>query len=184
MIEMEIVTEGEPFRHRAYRIPLLKQQFVKDYIMEMLEKGVIRKSNSPYASPVILVPKSDGTTRLCIDYRELNKQTIKDKYPLPNMNDIFDRLGGSLIFSTLDLKAGYHQIPLNELSKKKTTFITHYGLFEYNKIPFGLTNAPAVFQRTMDYILHDFIGECVFVYIDDIIVYSNNIEKHARHLDN
>ena len=87
--------------------------------MEMLEEGVIRKPNSPYASPVILVPKSDGTTRLCIDYRELNKQTIKDKYPLPNMNDIFDRLGGSLIFSTLDLKAGYHQIPLNESSKKK-----------------------------------------------------------------
>ena len=85
--------------------------------MVMLEEGVIRKSNSPYASPVILIPKSDGTKRLCIDYRELNKQTIKDKYPLPNMNDIFYRLGGSLIFSTLDLRAGYHQITLNESSK-------------------------------------------------------------------
>ena len=179
---MRILTSGVPFKRNAYKIPLLKQEVVKEHIDNMLRENVIRKSNSPYASPVLLVPKSDGTTRFCVDYRELNKQTIKDSYPLPNMKDIFNRLGGSKIFSTLDLKAGYHQIPLVESSKEKTAFITHYGLYEFNRIPFGLTNAPAVFQRTMDYILHELIGHCVYVYIDDIIVYSKNPKDHAKHL--
>ena len=122
---MRILTHGKPFKRNAYRIPLLKQYIVRKHIDDMLADGVIRKLNSPYASPILLVPKSDGSTRFCVDFRELNKQTIKDSYPLPNMKNIFNRLGGSSIFSTLDLKAGYHQIPLVESSTEKTAFITH-----------------------------------------------------------
>ncbi len=175
---MRIRTEGPPIATRPYRAPLHKRQVISDEIDEMLAQGVIRPSESPWASPVTLAPKKDGTLRFCVDYRRLNAVTKKDKYPIPNIQDIFDSLGQNECFTTLDLKSGYWQIPLAECDREKTAFVCHRGHFEANFVFFGLTNAPSYFQRAMDRILSPLIGTCVFVYIDDIIVYSTSKEQH------
>ena len=119
----------------------------------MLKAGIIRPSSSPWASPVTLVPKKDGTTRFCIDYRKLNAVTKKDRYPLPRIQDIFDQLEGAKIFTTLDLKSGYWQIPMHENSIEKTAFICHLGLFEFLMMPFGCANCPSKFQRALTKVL-------------------------------
>ena len=131
----------------------------------MLKDGVIQPSTSPWASPVTLVPKSDSTYRFCVDFRKLYSVTVKDSYPLPLIQDIFDQLEGASIFSTLDLKSGYWQIPVSPEDQPKTAFVCHTGLYEFKRMPFGLANAPAVFQRTMDRVLQGLIGKCCFVYI-------------------
>ena len=179
---IEIVTSGPPVSQRAYRTALTKRKLVEDAIDDMLDQGIIRPSHSPWAAPITLVPKRDGTTRFCVDYRQLNNVTRKDQYPLPLIQDIFDSLTGSTIFTTLDLKSGYHQIPVHEDSIAKTAFRCHRGLFEFLRMPFGLANAPANFQRTMDYVLSDLVGKCVMVYIDDIVIFSKSREDHVRHL--
>jgi IS1 family transposase len=148
----------------------------------MLAEGVIRPSSSNYASPVTLVPKKDGSTLFCVDYRRLNDITIKDQYPLPLIQDIFDHLGGSTIFSTIDLKSGYWQIPVAEEHIHKTAFRCHRGLFEFTKMPFGLANAPAIFQRVMDKVLASYIGKFALVYLDDIVIYSRNKDEHLDHI--
>ena len=150
IVPMTIQTTGPPISLPAYRTPLVKRKLVEESIADMLAEGVIRPSSSPYASPVTLVPKKDGTTRLCVDYRKLNSVTVRDQYPLPQIQDIFDQIGGSTVFSTLDLKAGYWQLPMEEESIPKTAFRCHMGHYEFLRMPFGLTNAPSVFQRTMD----------------------------------
>ena len=155
---------------------------IDDAIEEMLEEGVIRNSASPWASPVTLVPKKDGSIRFCVDYRRVNSVTEKDTSPLPLIQDIFDQVGGSAIYSTLDLKSGYWQLPVAEADIHKTAFRCHRGLFEFVRMPFGLANAPAVFQRTMDRLMADLIGVCVLVYLDDIVVYSTSIQDHHKHL--
>jgi len=177
-----IVTEGPPIRQRQYRIPLAKKELVKTCVDEMLRDGIIRPSDSPWAAPITLVPKKDGSTRFCADFRRLNLVTRKNSHPLPHIQDIFDQLGGSTIFSTLDLKAGYWQIPMAEDSISKTAFTCHLGLYEFTRLPFGLTNAPAIFQRAMTKVLSGLIGKTCMCYIDDIVIYSKTPEEHAKHL--
>ena len=177
-----IETTGTPIKQRAYRAELAKRQEIEAQIEDMLSKGIIRPSCSPWASPVTLVPKKDGSTRFCVDYRKLNDVTIKDAHPLPAIQDIFDNLGGSTIFSTLDLKSGYWQIPISEKDKEKTAFCSHTGLFQFERMPFGLCNTPSIFQRTMNTVLQGLIGRICFVYVDDIIIYSPSQEKHVDHL--
>ena len=182
IVPMTIKTTGPPISLPAYRTPLVKRKLVEEAVADMLAEGVIRPSSSPYASPVTLVPKKDGTTRFCVDYRKLNSVTVRDQYPLPQIQDIFDQIGGSTIFSTLDLKAGYWQLPMEEESIAKTAFRCHMGHYEFLRMPFGLTNAPSVFQRTMDKVLASLIGKCVMVYIDDIVIYSENMDDHLAHI--
>ena len=149
----------------------------------MLTENVIRPSESAWASPITLVPKRDGTTRFCVDYRKLNSVTIRDQCPLPQIQDIFDQVGGSNIFSSLDLKAGYWQLAVAEDSIEKTVCRCHLGHYEFLRMPFGLTNAPAVFQRMMDKVLAGLIGRIVMVYLDDIVIYSRSEEEHVQHLE-
>ena len=176
---LRIETRGPPICQRAYRTPLSKRQLISDLVDEMLQQGVIRPSNSPWASPVTLVPKSDGSTRFCVDYRKLNSVTKRDSYPLPRICDIMDTLGRSKIFSTMDLKSAYHQIPVHPADIEKTAFTCHRGLFEFTRMPFGLANAPASLQRTMDYIFGDMLGNSIMIYLDDIVVFSKSEEEHA-----
>ncbi len=182
LIPMRIITTGPPIAQKAYRLPLTKRKIVDEEIDSMLANGIIEPSTSQYASPITLVPKKDGTTRFCVDYRKLNADTVKDQYPLPQIADIFDQLGGSTIFSTIDLKTGYWQIPMHPNDAHKTAFRCHRGLFQFRRMPFGLCNAPASFQRIMDQVLQGLVCVCVFVYLDDIVVFSKNPKDHAHHL--
>ena len=180
---IKIITEGDPICQRAYRTPLLKRQAISKAVDDMLAQGIIRPSHSPWASPVTLVPKPDGSIRFCVDYRKLNQVSKKDRYPLPQVADVFDGMGGSSIFSTIDLKSGFHQIMVDPADCEKTAFICHRGLFEFVRMPFGLANGPSHFQRIMDSVFRDLLGVCVMVYIDDIVIYSKNFEEHLAHLE-
>ncbi len=148
----------------------------------MLAAGVIRESESPFSSPIVVVRKKNGDIRLCIDYRKLNQQTIKDAYALPNLEETFSALTGSKWFSVLDLKSGYYQIAMNEDDKPKTAFVTPLGFWEFNRMPQGVTNAPSTFQRLMEKCMGDLILKEVLVFLDDLIVFSDSLEEHERRL--
>ena len=180
---MNIVTEGPPIHQRAYRTPLSKREALDKEIDKMLKLGIIRESSSPWGSPVLLVPKKDGELRFCVDYRRLNDVTEKNRYPLPYIQDVFDQLGGSTVFSTLDLRSGYHQVGLTEEAIPKTAFVCHRGQFEYVRIPFGLSNAPGHFQAIMNKVLSKHIGTRVMVFLDDVVVYSKDPSQHAKDLE-
>ena len=180
---IKIVTDVDPICQRAYRTPLIKRQAISKAVDEMLAQGIIQPSCSPWASPVTLVPKPDGSIRFCVDYRKLNQVTKKDRYPLPVPADIFDLMQGKSIFSTIDLKSGFHQILVDPADREKTAFICHRGLFEFVRMPFGLANGPSHFQRIMDSVFRDLLGVCVMVYIDDIVIYSKNFQEHLSHLE-
>ena len=175
---LKIITEGGPICQRAYRAPLMKRQAISKAIDEMLAQGIIQPSCSPWASPVTLVPKPDGSIRFCVDYRKLNQVTKKDRYPLPQVADVVDGMQGTSIFSIIDLKSGFHQIQVDPEECEKTAFICHRGLFEFVRMPFGLANGPSHFQRVMDLVFRDLLGVCVMVYIDDIVIYSKNFDEH------
>ncbi|GJP51402.1 hypothetical protein CLOM_g10556 [Closterium sp. NIES-68] len=150
--------------------------------MRRVRKGLIRPSTSPYGAPVLFTPKSDGSLRMCIDYRALKKQTIKNKYLIPRIDDLLDQLRGATVFFKLDLQSGYWQIRMADESVHKTAFRTRYGSYEYLVMPFGLTNAPTTFQAKMNHILRPLLDERVVVYLDDILVYSCDMQPHAEHL--
>ena len=177
-IELEEGTR--PIRQRPYRTPLTKRSVIEEQVADMLAQGIIRPSTSPWASPVTLQPKKDNTMRLCVDYRALNAVTKKDAYPLPRVQDIFDSLAGSQLFTCLDLRGAYHQVPVAAESVATTAFVTSRGLFEFLRMPYGVSNAPGFFQRAMHSILGPLLGQCVLVYLDDICVYSANAEDHER----
>ena len=144
----------------------------------MLEQGVVYPSKSPWASPIVLVKKKDGSTRFCVDYRRLNSDTRPDVYPLPQIEDSLALLSQSKYFTTLDLASGYWQVKMDQESREKTTFVTHVGLFEFDVMPFGLCNAPATFQRLMSMVLAGLIPESCLTYLDDIIVVGRTFEEH------
>jgi len=155
---------------------------LKKQIEELMEKQFIRPSTSPWGAPVLLVKKKDESSCLCVDYRQLNKMTIKNKYPLPRIHDLMDQLHGSSMFSKLDLQSGYHQILVKVDDVQKTAFRSRYGHYEYVVMPFSVTNAPAVFMDYMNRIFQPFLDKFVVVFIDDILIYSKTREQHAEHL--
>ncbi|WVZ58893.1 hypothetical protein U9M48_009115 [Paspalum notatum var. saurae] len=157
--------------------PIYKKQ-----IDELLEKGFIRKSTSPWALPVLLTEKKDGTLRMCVDYRGLNAVTVKNKYPLPRIEDLFDQLKGACVFSKIDLRYGYHQLRIRPSDIPKTAFISRYGLYEYTVMSFGLTNAPAFFMYMMNSVFMEYLDKFVVIFIDDILIYSKTEEEHEEHL--
>ncbi|GJY80363.1 putative nucleotidyltransferase, ribonuclease H [Tanacetum coccineum] len=173
---------AEPISKAPYRMAPIELKELKDQLQELLERGFIRPSVSPWGAPVLFVKKKDGSMRLCIDYRELNKITIRNRYPLPRIDDLFDQLQGAKHFSKIDLRSGYHQLRVKEQDISKTAFRTRYGHYEFLVMPFGLTNAPAVFMDLMNRIFHEFLDKFVIVFIDDILVFSKSKEEHEDHL--
>lgn len=179
---------NDPVYQRAYRLPQIQREEVKRQINEMIHKGIIRYSDSPWSSPVHLVPKKLDKDevqkwRMVTDYRKLNEQTRSDKFPLPNIEDIFSQLNGNQILSTLDLTSGYHQIHMHPDSIECTAFTTPDGHYEFLRMPFGLKNTPSTFQRLMNNVLREHLSKICLVYLDDIIVYSNNKEDHLDYLE-
>jgi hypothetical protein len=167
---------------RPYRMATPELAELKEHNKELLEKGFIRPSSSPWGAPVIFVPKNDGTQRLCMDYRALNEVTVKNKYLLPRIDDLFDQLHVACVFSKIDLRSGYHQLKIRECDIPKTAFVSRYGLYEYTVMSFGLTNAPAYFLYLMNKVFMEYLDKFVVVFIDDILVYSRSEEEHEEHL--
>jgi hypothetical protein len=165
-----------------YRMSTPELVEIKLQLKEMWDKGYIHPGVSPWGAPTLFVKKKDGTLRLCIDYRQLNKMTIKNKYPLPMIDDLFDQLRGATIFSKIDLRSRYHQVRIKDEDIHKTTFRTRYGHYEFVVVSFGLTNAPTTFMCLMNNIFINFLDRFVVVFIDDILIYSKNREEHEEHL--
>lgn len=174
--------DDAPVRQRFRRIPPSEYDAVKTHIRQLLDSKVIRESNSPYASPIVIVRKKDGTIRLCVDYRQLNSKTRRDTFPLPRIEESLDALSGAKWFSTLDLASGYNQVPVAEPDKMKTAFCTPFGLFEFNRMPFGLCNAPSTFQRLMERMFGSQHCQSLLLYLDDVVVYSSSIDDHLQRL--
>jgi hypothetical protein len=179
---IELLPRTTLIAKRPYRMGVDGLEELKKQIKELQEKGFIRPSSSPWGAPVIFVDKKDGTQRMCVDYRSLNEVTIKNKYPLPRIDDLFDQLRGACVFSKIDLPSGYHQLKIRASDIPKTVFTTRYGLYEYTVMSFGLTNAPAYFMYLMNKVFMEFLDKFVVVFIDDILVFSKNKEEHTRHL--
>jgi hypothetical protein len=154
---------------------------LKEHIKELLEKGFIYPSSSLWGAPVIFVPKKDGTQRLCVDYHTLNEVTIKNKYPLPRIDDLFDQLRGACVFSKINLRLGYHQLKVRECDIPKTAFVLRYGLYEFTVMSFRLTNAPTYFMYMVNKVFVEYLNKFVMVFIDDILVYSRSEEVQEEH---
>ncbi|KAL0551627.1 hypothetical protein IC582_010716 [Cucumis melo] len=184
--EVEFAIELEPgtvpISRAPYRMAPAELKELKVQLQELLDKGFIRPSVSPWGAPVLFVKKKDGSMRLCIDYRELNKVTVKNRYPLPRIDDLFDQLQGATVFSKIDLRSGYHQLRIKDEDVPKTAFRSRYGHYEFIVMSFGLTNAPAVFMDLMNRVFREFLDTFVIVFIDDILIYSKTKAEHEEHL--
>jgi len=180
--EIELVPGAQPTAKRAYKMSVPEAIELKEQLRQLLEQGFARPSVSPWGAPVLFQKKKDGTFRLCIDYRGLNQLTIKNKYPIPRIDELLDRLHGTQVFTKIDLKSGYYQIRIKEQDIPKTAFNTRYGHYEFTVMPFGLTNAPATFTRLMQEIFREHLDEFVLVFFDDILVYSKNAADHEMHV--
>jgi hypothetical protein len=165
-----------------YRMSVVEMTEIKKKVQGLLDQGVIKPSSSPCGSPIVMVPKKDGTWRMCVDYRALNKITVKNRYPLPCIDDLLDQLKNVVYFTKLDLRSGYHQIRVAEHDAWKTAFKTKQGLFEWLVMLFGLCNAPATFMHVMNDVFRPFLDDFVIVYLDDILVFSGTWDEHVRHV--
>ena len=179
---INVVPSATPASITPYRMAPVELNELKLQLQELLEKGFIRPSVSPWGAPVPFDKKKDGTLRLCIDYRQLNKLTVKNKYPLPRIDDLFDQLKGASIFSKIDLRSRYHQLRIKDVDVHKTAFRTRYGHYEFLVMSFGLTNAPTAFMDLMNRIFRPYVDQFVVVFIEDILVYSKDRENHVTHL--
>jgi hypothetical protein len=182
-IEITLCEGTQPVCYRPYKLPLKEREYVREKVKDLLDAGIIRESVSNFASPVILVKKKTGDYRLCVDYRALNKKTVKNIYPMPNIEEQLTKLAGKVYFTSLDCSQGFHQIPVNPNSIEKTAFITPDGHYEYMKMPFGLVNAPSVFQRFVDKALGPLRYEQVLVYMDDLLLPSSSVEEGLQLLN-
>ena len=180
--KIDLEDDTPPVHRPIYKLSPLELEETRKQIEYMLEHGFIRPSESPYGAPVLFAPKKDGGLRFCIDYRWLNKKTVKNRYPLPLPEEMFDRLGGATVFSKIDLKSGYWQMPIRPGDIQKTAFKTRWGLYEYLVMPFGVTNAPAQFMGMMNDLLGEYLDRFVLIFLDDILVYSQSMKEHAEHL--
>lgn len=180
---IDLEPDSKPPPQRTYRMSPAELQEVCKQLEQLLEAGWIRPSNSPYGAPILFAKKKDGSLRMCIDYRALNSITVKDKHPLPRIEELFDIMAGAACFSVMDLHSGYHQVRVRPEDIQKTAFRTRFGLHEFTVLPFGLTNAPATFMRLMNHVLRPFLDKFVVVFLDDICVFSPDPETHLQHLD-
>ncbi|GJS44294.1 putative reverse transcriptase domain-containing protein [Tanacetum coccineum] len=180
--QIDLVPGAAPVARAPYRLAPSEMKELSEQLKELSDKGFIRPSSSPWGAPVLFVKKKDGSFRMCIDYRELNKLTVKNRYPLPRIDDLFDQLQGSSVYSKIDLRSGYHQLRVREEDIPKTAFRTRYGHYEFQVMPFGLTNAPAVFMDLMNRVCKPYLDKFVIVFIDDILIYSKNKQEHEEHL--
>ncbi|CAA0831250.1 Uncharacterized mitochondrial protein AtMg00860, partial [Striga hermonthica] len=179
---IDLIPGAGPVSKAPYRMAPKELQELKAQIQELLKLGFIRPNVSPWGAPVLFVKKKDGSMRMCIDYRELNALTVKNKYPLPRIEDLFDQLRGASVFSKIDLHSGYHQLKIRESDISKTAFRNRYGHYVFVVMPFGLSNAPAIFMDLMNRVFHPFLDQFVIVFIDDILVYSRDIDQHKEYL--
>lgn len=177
-----LIPGAVPVNSKPYRYSPLHKNEIEKQVQELLQSGLITTSVSPFASPVLLVQKKDGSWRFCVDYRRLNSLTIKNRFPMPLVEEILDELAGTKYFTSLDMRAGYHQIRMGEMDEYKTAFKTHHGHYQFRVMPFGLTNAPATFQCAMNSILEPFLRKFAMVFIDDVLVYSPSWETHLEHI--
>ena len=181
-LSIEVVQGTTPISRAPYRMAPTELKELKTQLQELLDKGFVRPSVSPWGAPILFVKKKDGTLRMCIDYRQINKVTVKNKYPLPRIEDLFDQLRGASVFSKIDLRSGYYQLRVKEVDVPKTAFRTRYGHYEFLVMPFGLTNAPAAFMDLINRVFRSYLDQFVVVFIDDILVYSKDAQEHENHL--
>jgi hypothetical protein len=179
---IELIPGTAPISKRPYRMDVKDLVELKKQIEELLSKGFIHPSSSSWGAPTLFVDKKDGSRRLCIDYRSLNEVTIKNKYPLPRIEDLFDQMRGAKVFSKIDLRSGYHQLKIRMEDIPKTAFTSRYSLYEFTVMSFGLTNAPAYFMYFMNKVFMEYLDKFVVVFIDDILVFSRSEEEHEEHL--
>jgi hypothetical protein len=173
----------QPVNVKPYRYSPQQKDEIEKQIKDMLQEGIIQISQSPFASPILLVKKKDGSWRFCVDYRQLNVVTVKDRYPMPIVDELLDELAGAQYFTKLDLHSGYHQIRMVPQDEIKIAFKTHSGHYEFMVMPFGLSCAPATFQAAMNSIFAPLIRKIVLVFVDDILIYSKSLEELVQHLN-
>ena len=182
IVKMTIHTGNHaPIKQRPFRTPLIKRNILETDVRDMLKANMIRHSRSPWASPVVVVDKKDGSQCFCVDFCQLNDKTTPSSWPLPVIDDLLALLGKAKYFTSLDLKSGYWQVTVDEKDKEKTAFTSHMGLYEFNVMPFGLVNAPSVFQRVMSTVLKD-MSHFSLAYLDDVIIFSPTFDVHLRHI--
>jgi Reverse transcriptase (RNA-dependent DNA polymerase) len=182
-LKIELKEGAKPVSKPVYKLSPAEQDELKAQIELLLEKGLIRPSVSPWGAPVSFPPKKDGGLRMCLDYRALNKLTVKGKCPIPLVDELFDRLGGETHFSSIDLRSGYYQIRVRDKDVPKTCIRTRYGSYEFMVMPFGLKNAPSTFQAFMNDVFPDYVDKFMLVYLDDVLIFSQSVKKHKEHVE-